>query len=97
MDYPYGGGSSLYDYEIVFIAELTAYIVIGGYNGKKRWLSNIAIFANSSWSDAGHLNSGRDVSQLLIFVFFMSHLREPVVARSFACKTEVVLQLILEI
>ena len=64
-DFPYGI-YQVYDYEMVFIAELTAYIVIGGYDARGQWLSNIAMFANGAWSNAGHLNRGRDVSSSLI-------------------------------
>lgn len=52
---------------MVYIPELPAYIVIGGYGGQNR-LSNIGKFQNGAWSDVGQLNKARSVSFRSIFL-----------------------------
>ena len=64
-DYPFGYGSyavakAVYDYEMLFISEIRSFLVIGGYSGGM--LSQIASFQNGVLSDAGQLNSPRQVS-----------------------------------
>lgn len=56
-DYPYSSGSGLYDYDMIFIDQLSSYFVIGGSNA----LTTIAKFHNGAWSNAGRLNAARDV------------------------------------
>ena len=59
-DYPFGNGDYVAFYDMLYIEELSAYFVIGGYSSGD--LATIAKFANGVWSSAGHLNSARDVS-----------------------------------
>ena len=71
-DYPFViPGSRITDYSMIFIPETSSYLVIGGttFVDYVAVLSQIAIFANDTWYDAGRLNSVRRVScRLLLFV-----------------------------
>ena len=49
------------NYEMLYIPEISSYLVIGGYSGDVN-LAKIAQFKNGAWSDAGNLNSPRHVS-----------------------------------
>ena len=59
-DYPFSNGV-ISHYDMLFIPDLSAYFVIGGWND---WGSSatIAMFKEDVWSDVGHLNEARDVS-----------------------------------
>ena len=59
-DYPFGIGPYVYNHDMLFIEELSAYFLIGGRT--YRTLATIAKFADGVWSPAGELNSARDVS-----------------------------------
>ena len=60
-DYPFAIGTYVYDYSMIFIPETASYLVIGGKSLNNIILSQLAIFANGTWFDAGQLNSGRRV------------------------------------
>ena len=62
-DYPYGSGSGIFAYDMLFISKWNAYIVIGGSDASR--LAQIAKFQNGVWSNAGHLKKARDVRQNL--------------------------------
>ena len=66
QDYPSDAEYVAY-YDMVYVPALSAYYVIGGYSGG--FLSTIAMFKNGAWSEAGQLNTAREVSFLLFFVF----------------------------
>ena len=57
-DYPFGSGSGLADYAMLYIPETSSYLVIGGMASG----SQIAEFKDGAWYDAGRLNSVRGVS-----------------------------------
>ena len=61
QDYPYVGGSEIYAFETVHIPSISAYFVIGGYDGDES-LSTIGMFKNGIWSKAGQLKTARHVS-----------------------------------
>ena len=58
-DYPYAAGF-IVDYDMVYIPATSAYYVIGGNDGGD--LSTIGMFKNGAWSEAGQLNTARQVS-----------------------------------
>ena len=59
-DYPFGDGSFIADFDMVYVAAKSAYYVIGGFSSGS--LSTIAMFKNGAWSQAGQLNTARYVS-----------------------------------
>ena len=59
-DYPYGQSTGMFDHYMIFIPEITSYLVIGGKSGGDE-MSQIAGFSNGTWYDAGHLKSARRV------------------------------------
>ena len=61
-DYPFSFGTSVYDYDMIFMNQLSSYFVIGGHSSAK-----IAQFKNGQWSHAGELNSSRSVCFRLFF------------------------------
>ena len=61
QDFPFGSGSWIAFYDMVYVPVTSAYYVIGGVNGDS-WLTRIAMFKNGAWSEAGQLNTARDVS-----------------------------------
>ena len=67
-DYPYGNGVIIAGYDIVYVPATSAYYVIGGYDS---WhpLTEIAMFKNGVWSEAGQLNTARSVSLCFFFCF----------------------------
>ena len=54
-DYPNPGlpGAGVYDHEMLYIAEIRSFLVIGGWNGPdgSDYLSQIAQFKNGIWYD----------------------------------------------
>ena len=72
-DYPFGVRCVSF-YDMVYIPELPAYIVIGGYDGRNR-ISNIGKFQNGAWSDVGQLNKARSVS-FRSFFYILKLLRQ---------------------
>ena len=67
-DYPFAHGYSFSKYEMVFIPETSAFLVIGGFAGQVR--TNIARYEDDEWSDAGELQQLRLVSFFLVFVSY---------------------------
>ena len=74
-DYPYhDNAEGLYDYDMVYIEEQSAFFVIGGrfkttgggYTSNN--LATIGKFQNGAWSDAGQLAVAHTV---LLFYFFL--------------------------
>ena len=65
QDYPYGDGY-VNSYDMVYIPATSAYYVIGGYDGTR--LKTIGMFKNGAWSEAGQLNTARQVSFCSFFV-----------------------------
>ena len=61
-DYPYSDGVAISTYDMLFIPEMAAYIVIGGEDGDYYAISTIGMFRNGDWSQAGQLNTARTVS-----------------------------------
>ena len=61
-DYPFADGSRISDYDMVYVGAKSAYYVIGGQNDDWDRLSTIAMFRNGAWSQAGQLNTARNVS-----------------------------------
>ena len=61
-DYPYSDGSAIYRYDMLFIPEMAAYIVIGGVDSDSYDLATIGMFRNGDWSKAGQLNTARSVN-----------------------------------
>lgn len=77
-DYPFGSGSSVYAFDMLFIGELSTYFVIGGYDINFS-MATIAKFKNGAWSHAGRLNSARQVLSFIVFILlsnFKSHRAE---------------------
>ena len=68
-DYPYSDGLAIERYEMLFIPEMAAYIVIGGENSDRYVMSTIGMFRNGDWSKAGQLNTARSVNFKYIFCF----------------------------
>ena len=64
LDYPFGGGSGIYYYDMMFIPETSSYLVIGGFAGDSQ-LAQIARLKDGTWTNAGQLNSVRMVSYLI--------------------------------
>ena len=58
-EYPFGGESRVSEYAMVYVAEISSYLLVGGCCV---WMSQIAVFTNGAWYDAGQLNSARGVS-----------------------------------
>ena len=69
QDYPFGSGPSVYAFDMLFIGELSAYFVIGGYDTNFS-VATIAKFKNGAWSHAGRLNSARQVLYFSLLFFF---------------------------
>ena len=67
-DYPYSDGGAISYYDMLFIPEMAAYIVIGGEKSNSYSLSTIGMFRNGDWSPAGQLNTARSVNFKYIFV-----------------------------
>ena len=70
-DYPFGNGEYVAYYDMLYIEELSAYFVIGGYSSGDD-LATIAKFANGVWSSAGELITARRVS-FCSFCFFLNY------------------------
>ena len=68
-DYPFSRHSRFFLHEMLFISELTAYIVIGGFDGYDANLATIAQFQNDVWTNVGQLNTARTVSFRALFLF----------------------------
>lgn len=66
QDYPFGDGTRIYNYDMVYIPQISAYVVIGGFDGFH--LSTIAMFKKGVWSEAGQLHMARYVSLFSFFV-----------------------------
>ena len=60
-DYPFSSGLRFNGYDMLYIDEISSFLVTGGYD-KKQELSKIAMFTNGAWFDAGQLIRGRQVS-----------------------------------
>ena len=65
-DYPFGSGSYIAMYDIVFIPESRSFLIIGGNDGSGVFVSHIAKFKDGVWHDVGRLNSGRNVNLCLV-------------------------------
>ena len=61
-NYPFADGSFVNDYDILYIPEMSSYLLIGGAIGSGQMSSQIAKFKEGVWSDAGQLNTSRAVS-----------------------------------
>ena len=57
--YPFANGY-MFAFDMVYIPNILSYVVIGGHDGKA--LSQIGMFTNGTWSDAGQMNRARAVS-----------------------------------
>ena len=68
-DYPYSDGVAFSRYDILFIPEMAAYIVIGGVDDDQYAISTIGMFLNDDWSQAGQLNTARSVDFKYFFLF----------------------------
>ena len=68
-DYPYSDGVAFFRYDMLFIPEMAAYIVIGGEDGDYYDLGTIGMFRNGDWSQAGQLNTARSVNFKYFFCF----------------------------
>ena len=66
-DYPFSRHSHFCYFEMLCISELTAYIVIGGFEGYDANLATIAQFQNDVWTNVGQLNTARYVSFRALF------------------------------
>ena len=79
-DYPIEG-TSVFNYDMVFIPETSSYYVIGGqYKGageESGPASQIGKFTNGFWSDAGQLKSVRIVSFRKFFTIIETTFQEP--------------------
>lgn len=71
-DYPFGRNVLYFD--IVFIPDITAYIVVGGQIGGQ-FSDRIDKFQNGIWSNAGKLNSGRNVKFRSFFQSYRSEFK----------------------
>ena len=64
-DYPFASGTDISHYDMIYVPELPAYIVIGGIvdieNANTR-LATISKFHNGVWKQVGQLNAARSVS-----------------------------------
>ena len=69
-DYPFASGSFVAYIDMVFIPEESSYFVIGGFSGSD--LSQIARFKDGEWSDAGQLNTARQVSFTYLVYFSLT-------------------------
>ena len=58
-DYPFSSGQSFYDFDMIYIDEISSFLVIGGTDGIDSY--QIAMFKNGAWFYAGKLNSARHV------------------------------------
>ena len=72
--YPYTRKGTISYYDITFIPEMSAYILIGGSEGfegnyEHYPVSTIAMFHDGVWSNLGQLNTARAVSYCLFYVF----------------------------
>ena len=77
-DYPYVDRDYYFAYAMVYIDDLSAYIVVAGY--VSRAIKTIGMFKNGVWSDAGQLNTARNVifclfCLLQINCFNLSHIK----------------------
>merc|ERR1711935_38718 len=54
-DFPFGGGTGLIDYDMIYIPDDRSYLVVGGMAGAE--YNQIAQFKDGEWTDAGRLNS----------------------------------------
>ena len=70
QDYPFSGSilNAVYQFDMVYVPQLSAYYVIGGTDGWNR-LARIAMLRNGAWQDAGQLNTARDVSCCWLFCY----------------------------
>ena len=63
--YPYGSGKPSEKaaclYVMLYISELSAYLVIGGWDAEWDFSGTIAMFRNGEWSEAGKLRTRRRV------------------------------------
>ena len=69
QDYPFSPRLAVSYYDMVYVTATSAYYVIGGVPESDEYerLATIAMFKNGVWSDAGQLNTARDVSFCLFF------------------------------
>ena len=74
-DYPFVGETYVCHYDMVFIDEISSYLVIGGYNDG--YLSQIGMLKNGVWSDAGQLNRVRTVSFCSLCFFSLLRIIAP--------------------
>ena len=58
-DYPYADRDNYFSYAMVYIDDLSAYIVVAGYVFGN--IKTIGMFKNGVWSQAGQLNTARNV------------------------------------
>ena len=63
-DYPFTSDVFI-SYEMIYIPEFLSYFVIGGADGTGIDMSQITMFTNGKWVNAGKLNLARVVSFLL--------------------------------
>lgn len=69
-DYPYADGLAIRRYEILFIPEMSAFIVISGKDDDS-YVATIGMFCNNVWSDVGRLNTARAV--ILTYFLFQNY------------------------
>ena len=68
-DYPFSNAGSISSYDMTFIPEMSAYIVIGGSaDFFSSPLTTIAKFHDGVWSKVGQLNTARSVILCLLYV-----------------------------
>ena len=71
-DYPFSSLGSISSYDMTFIPEMSAYIVIGGNAGyqdsSSHPLTTIAKFHDDVWSKVGQLNTARTVRLCFMFL-----------------------------
>ena len=61
-DYPYSSGYSVSWFTMLYVNELSSFIVIGGNNYDGDQLATIGKFRNGFWFVAGRMNEARFVS-----------------------------------
>ena len=55
------GDCAVARYDMLFISELSSFVVIGGYDGVD-YMATIAKFKKGKWSDAGQMKTARSVN-----------------------------------
>ena len=68
-DYPFAGKTDFSHYDMIYVPELPAYIVMGGiidFDNTQTRLATISQFYDGIWKQAGQLNAARSVSFFIL-------------------------------